>query len=337
MTVISYACVVLFIDLLKNYDDILPPTIAKKKRESERRVPVRKRTAPVDMRISRSRISVGAPTREILAAQQSAQKVAAQLPNTTISAAVPEAPAAVHASPISESKSSSTESEMFEPAVGEHTVQDDSAPPRPTFKEPPPEIEDTPPMPTFKEPPSEDDDAPSMQPPSFISPPASPPPVIDEKPPSPVVVTTPATPHNPIKGLRRNSALQSGGASPMRSPSPRATPPSPATPVEDQVLNVGPTGLSRHSSGQPALRGPRLSRGPRPSGGGSVSSMVANLNRTSASKSPPPTYKRLSGGTRPSSMLGAGATTDGKGKLGRGGFSRRTMASDAEDDVVGGA
>ncbi|PPQ96939.1 LOW QUALITY PROTEIN: hypothetical protein CVT26_005958, partial [Gymnopilus dilepis] len=43
-----------------HYDALLPPTIARKKRESERRVPVRKRTAPVDVRLSRSRSSMGA-------------------------------------------------------------------------------------------------------------------------------------------------------------------------------------------------------------------------------------------------------------------------------------
>ena len=289
------------------------------------------------MRMSRSRISVGAPTREILAAQQLAQKAATQFPDATIPAAVPEAPpTTAHVSPVSESKSSSTEPENFEPAV-ESAAEDDSAPPRPTFKEPPPEDDDTPPMPSFKEPPSEDDDIPGTQPPSFISPPVSPPPVIDEKPPSPVVSVMPATPHNPIKGLRRNSALQSGSPSPLRSPSPRVTPPRSATPVEDQVLGAGATGLSRHSSGQVGVRGPRLSRGPRPPGGGSVSNIVANLNRSSASKSPPPTYKRLSGGTRPSSIAGS-ATADGKGRFTRNAaFSRRTMASDAEDDVVSGA
>jgi hypothetical protein len=184
----------------------------------------------------------------------------------------------------------------------------------------------------------EDDDAPGTQPPSFVSPPVSPPPVIEEKSPSPalsVTPVTPATPSNPIKGLRRNSALQSGRASPLRSPSPRTTPPRPATPAEDQVLSAAPTGLSRHSSGQAAVvRGPRISRGPRPPGGGSVSSMVANFNRNSVSKSPPPTPKRLSGGVpRPTSTFGS----DGKVKLGRGAFVRRTMASDAEDEVVGGA
>lgn len=342
----TQGCIVLFIDLLKNYDDILPLTIARKKRESERRMPIRKRTAPVDMRMSRGRISVGAPSREILAAQQAAQRVAAQVPNATIPERVPEL-AAVHASPISESKSFDTEPETSDAAIEEPeqfdriqqsviapVVEDDSTPQRPEFKEPPPEF-DEPPRPTFKEPPPEVDDvpSPSIQPTSFVSPPASPPPVMDEKLPS----VTPATPHNPIKALRRNSAMRSGSASPARSPSPLTSSAAPAIPAEDQVLSVGRTGLSRHSSGQAAVvRGPRISRGPRPAaGGGNVSSMVANLNRSSMSKSPPPSpsYKRLSGGTtRPVSMLGA---ADGKSKISRSSaFSRRTMASDAEDEVV---
>ena len=60
-------------DLLNKYDQILPPAIVKKKRESERKVPVRRRTRPVDMRMSRSRISAGADLKE-LHAQQLAQR-----------------------------------------------------------------------------------------------------------------------------------------------------------------------------------------------------------------------------------------------------------------------
>ena len=60
-------------DLLNKYDRILPPAIVKKKRESERKVPVRRRTRPVDMRMSRSRISAGADLKE-LHAQQLAQR-----------------------------------------------------------------------------------------------------------------------------------------------------------------------------------------------------------------------------------------------------------------------
>ncbi|TEB11877.1 hypothetical protein FA13DRAFT_1782956, partial [Coprinellus micaceus] len=63
----------LFIDLLKNYEAILPPTIARKKRESERRMPIRKRTAPIDMRLSRNRISVDSDALALLQAQKVAQ------------------------------------------------------------------------------------------------------------------------------------------------------------------------------------------------------------------------------------------------------------------------
>ena len=42
-----------FIDLVNHYTDVLPPTISKKKADTERKVPLRKRTALIDMRMSR--------------------------------------------------------------------------------------------------------------------------------------------------------------------------------------------------------------------------------------------------------------------------------------------
>ncbi|KAF9218988.1 hypothetical protein BS17DRAFT_790309 [Gyrodon lividus] len=331
----------LFLDLLKNYDSILPPTIAKKKRESERRIPVRKRTAPIDMRISRGKISVGAPTREILAAQQAAQKLtASQSAGGAIALVAPQEPSSMSAEPESIEDSpvpappapvrSAPERYDHEPAVQE----DDSAPPRPAFKEPPSEMDDTPPRPAFREPPPEVDDAPHAQP-TFVSPLTSPPPVVEEKP-SPAVAVTPATPQNPIKSIRRNSALRPGSASPVRSPSPSVSAGGESA-GEQQTLASGRSGLSRHGSGQGAVRGPRLSRGPRVQGG-SVSSMVTNFNSRVSATSPPPSpgYKRLSGGaSRPTSLLSAngGELKRGFGRA-PGALSRRTMASDAEDEVV---
>ena len=322
----------LFLDLLKNYDNILPPTIARKQRESERRVPVRKRTAPVDMRMSRSRISVGAPTRELLAAQEAAQKLASQsdiAPSTSLPATKTEEPVIVAAEP------ESIETSPSEPTTQEDEDEDDTVPPRPVFKEPPPETDDMPPRPAFREPPPEVDDAPPPRP-TFVSPPASPP-AVEEKPaPSPAVAVTPATPQNPIKSIRRNSAFRSGSPSPVqaRSPSPSMTAGGEST-AEDQPLTHAKSGLSRHTSGQAVIRGPRLSRGPRVPQGGSVSGKIAAFNNRSAAASPPPSpgYKRLSGGT---SRLSANAGADSKRGIGRtpGGLSRRTMASDAEDEVV---
>lgn len=327
------SALVFFLDLLKNYSNILPPTIAKKQRESERRVPVRKRTAPVDMRMSRGRISVGTPTREILAAQQAAQELASSsVQNDEV---VPPSP------PMTRAEESATvvgEQQSIETHPPEHAPEpaaqeDNTAPPRPIFKEPFSDAEDTPPRPTFREPPPEADDAPLTRP-TFVSPPASPP--VEDKPtPSPAVAVTPATPQNPIKSLRKNSAFRSASSSPAqaRSPSPSVTAGGESA-AEDQPLTTAKSGLTRHTSGQGAVRGPRLSRTPRSQQGSSVSNMIASLNNRSSAASPPPTpgYKRLSGGTPRVPPSGGGDTK----RVGRtsGGLSRRTMASDAEDEVV---
>lgn len=81
-------------------------------------------------------------------------------------------------------------------------------------------------------------------------------------------------------------------------------------------------------------RGPRAPAGSNV-GAGNVGSIISNLNRNSVGSPPSPGmggrpgspgYKRLSspsGNGRPVSVLGRNAA-----------FSRRTMASDAEDDVV---
>ena len=288
------------------------------------------------MRMSRGRISVGGPTREILAAQQAAQKFASSQPQggTVASASVPSTK--IEESVIVAAEPKSVEAPAPERHVPETTTQeDDTVPPRPVFKEPPPETDDTPPRPSFKEPPPEVDDAPPERP-TFVSPPASPP-IAEEKPiSSPAFAVTPATPQNPIKSLRRNSAFRSGSASPVqaRSPSPSVTA-SGESAVEDQPLTSARSGLTRHTSGQGAVRGPRLSRTPRGQQGGSVSGMIANFNNRATAASPPPSagYKRLSGGT---SRLAANGGADSKRGIGRtpGGLSRRTMASDAEDEVV---
>ncbi|KAI9464211.1 hypothetical protein HD554DRAFT_2206321 [Boletus coccyginus] len=320
----------LFLDLLKNYDKILPPTIAKKQRESERRVPIRKRTAPVDMRMSRARISVGAPTRELLAAQQAAQKLASHsnvVASTPLPVTKTEEPVVIATEP------KSIETPAPELHVPEPAMQDDTVPPRPVFKEPPPETDDTPPRPSFKEPSPEIDDIPLPRS-TFVSPPSSSLVMEEKSSPSPAVAVTPATPHNPIKSLRRDSAFRSGSASPIQARSPSPSVVGVDSAAEDQPLTQSKSGLTRHTSGQVGVRGPRLSRAPRSQQGG-VSGMIASFNNRSTAVSPPPSpgYKRLSGGT---SRLSANTGTDSKRGIGRtpGGLSRRTMASDAEDEVV---
>ena len=114
-------------------------------------------------------------TPEVLTAQQAAQKVAV-----------------AHSSPVQmtelESVDSSSAAETGTETEGEPETEtetdaearrqsdDNGAPPRPTLREPPPELDDMPPRPTFKEPPPDDGPYTSTRPATFVSPPASPPP-----------------------------------------------------------------------------------------------------------------------------------------------------------------
>ncbi|KAF7294424.1 hypothetical protein MKEN_01434900 [Mycena kentingensis (nom. inval.)] len=291
----------MFIDLVKNAR-LIRDTIAKKKRESERKIPIRKRTAPVDMRLSRSRISVGADTKQLLAAQQAAQNPSLHRSSksTEIPPPVPPVPSppSVQTKEAENKPASPVPPPPPPPALAvppppplptavspptSPTSRPGFTPPpppppidRPTFKDPPPEMDDTPPRPTFVEPPAE---------------PASPP------------ASSPAAPKN---------------SSRVASPAPRSASPS--------ITEEGKSSLSRSSSGQTAVRGPRGARGPRPPSSGSVSSMVSNINSKNSIGSPPasPNYKRNSGSpARPSSVLGRAAA-----------FSARTMESDAEDSLV---
>ena len=365
----------MFIDLVKNYNAIIPPTLAKKKRESERKVPLRKRTAPVDMRMVRGKISAGAPTRELYAAQHAAQKAAVAIPPVP---SLPQAPPANVPAPSIPSTTAEPQpavapiqpqpkpqqplpkpealaasspppvapavpappainaNESQRPSFKEPPPEDDDTPPvalvvpgsldvnpnepqRPSFKEPPPEDDDTPPRPSFAEPPAEEEYSPLPMP-KFVDPPVSPP---ATPPPPPETDIVPPTPQSrpptsvPVKrdSLINRSSSPSASAARLgsRSPSPADEP---------------KTSLSRSGSGQYGyVRGPRTSRGPRPPGGSNVSSMVSSMNRNSMGGSPPaaPSYKRLSASSQDSRARGVGRTQA---------LSRRTMASDAEDEVV---
>ena len=368
---------VFFLDLLKHYDALLPPTITRKKRESERKVPIRKRTAPVDMRLSRSRISIqmgAAETQQLLAAQQIAQNPSlapknvisppalAPLPALPTPAAVPPPPPAAATvtspplpppppPPVLEKARTPPPPPPPPPVLASPPPpppplgnQTGDAPPRPSFKEPPPEFDNLPPRPSFKEPPPELDGVPPR--PAFADPPpedseVSVPPAVSPSsslpvsppPPPPATNVIPPTPHK-YGGV-------SGQSSPRkvvsRSPSPPKVGGEASAGGEDIVLGAGKSSISRSGSAQSTgMLGPRLARGPRATpGGGSVQSRVQNLNRNSAGSppagatpgSPGVKVNRLSGSPvrRPSSIVGRSAAAS---------FSRRTMASDAEDDVV---
>ena len=322
---------------------------------------MRKRTAPTDMRLSRSKITIGADTAQLLAAQQIAQNPSlankgVKSPETPM-LPLPAAPAAQLARGASPTPNLSVPPppppSIFKqlkppppPPAGQanvpllpQTMGSPIPPPPPLgatsgrpgfkepealpaihlFKEPPPELDDLPPRPSFVDPPPEDSDEPGSSTTSS-----------SQVPPSTNVI--PPTPQKTVRKVTSPSRLTS------RSPTPSSTAGS-----EDVVLGTGKANISRVGSSQATgIRGPRMTR-PRPVSG-NVQSLVQNLNRNNNASSPgpgptSPKSNRFSGSgsvasstgsrvgspvRRPSSIVGRNATS----------FSRRTMASDAEDDVV---
>ncbi|KAI0322821.1 hypothetical protein OF83DRAFT_1048625 [Amylostereum chailletii] len=348
-----------FIDLINLYTEILPPTIAKKKTEAERRMPLRKRTAPIDMRMSRSRLSVGAEAREWLAMQRSQGDIPPPVPPVPVAApvAVPASPAP-EPEPEAEAVDESAQQEpvaaspvsVTAPAPSKPSPPvDPSIPPRPAFRSPPPELDDLPPRPPmFKEP--DLDDVSPVPRPKFADPPPEPEDGAPAEEPDPSVFVSPPTPARQASLTTRSTSPRVQVRSPVsptlasplsatasRSPSPLAS--------EDQPLNPHRTSLSRNSSNQAdasRMRGPRGSRPARTGGGGSVSAIVSNLNRNSSQGSTPGSPRS----TSPPSAGGAGGykgrrplsgiSDDKRRSLTSGrGLLRRTMDSDAEENLVG--
>lgn len=112
---------VLVVDLIERYDEVLPPTITKKKREVARTIPQRKRTKPFDQRINRRSLQQG-DAQGLLKAQHANQSGRQRAGSN------------VGQRPVAEPPASST---FVEPGQ----------PPRPAFVEP-----GEPPRPTFVDP-----------------------------------------------------------------------------------------------------------------------------------------------------------------------------------------
>lgn len=396
--------IVLFIDLINKYSELLPPTLAKKKRESERKVPVRRRTRPVDMRMSRSRLNPGMDPKEIQALQLLQRTGANSISSrsSTVSSQsspfVPSIPPAVgstpDAAPVPATATVTAEPEIHagemtaEPHDGTVTAEPealheepavpppppheepaievtpvpapestDDLPPRPTFKEPPPEDDDLPPRPNFKEPPPEIDDAPEPTPqilndvqnvvevpapapvatPAYAEPQAavevmpSPParPTFAEPPPEPTSPIPSPPPSAIPPSLRRASATSSRSGSPIRWTPIRQDSRSPS-PTKPSTGNASPT-IPPPGPGT-GLRGPRIVRGPRPTS--TVGERVSTFNARAASPGLSGTGTNASGALGRSGSRAYGAHAK-KGSVSRvAEFSRRTMASDAEDEVV---
>ncbi|CCM00260.1 uncharacterized protein FIBRA_02290 [Fibroporia radiculosa] len=366
----------LFIDLLNNYESILPPTLEKKKRESQRKAPVRRRTRPVDMRMSRSRISAGADLRE-LQSQQFEQRTGVKLPRH--SPPLPNAPVAhlndipgsPNAEPIlSDSAPASTviaEPEELPsippplpPAPGDIVVHDNrtivlestpvqagltdfaaipppppleasTVPSHPVFKEPPPETDDLPPRPVFREPPPAiASPSPTIPVPTFNAPPPEP---TSPELPMPSFKEPPLEPGSPpstiVPPILRPESVNARSASPRVSSyeSVGSRSPSPIKPITGAVPSV------TSPANDPRLRGPRLARTPRVSGSGSVSNMVNKFDKPGGSRPGSPGVGANGGLSRVGSRTYGGGHSKRSSISRVSEFSRRTVASDAEDEV----
>jgi hypothetical protein len=300
---------VLVVDLIDRYDEILPPTVAKKKREVERRAPTRKRTKPFDQRINRRSAHLQDP-RKLLEVQHANQAGRSRSSSNVGQRPPVQSPGSTVHSPGSEAAPPAPPSGFVEPGP---------PPPRPAFVDP-----GEPPRPVFAEPKDER--------PAFAEP------KDDESglavPQNDGIVIQPPT---PIAGPGENPTSPSGeDADETPGSPPRAS--SPSIPAADAPLSRTPSGTTRGP-----LRGPRMAaKGPRapPSSGtppptapthiqresrGSVSSMVSNFERPQATANPSDYAPRGRGGRANASAFGRR-----EGQL-----ATRTMASGSEDETVG--
>ena len=260
-------------DLVNHYSEILPPTIAKKKRDSDRPIPVKKRTAPIDLRVSRSRLSAqGIDPKQIY--QQISHSRNASRTRGDSSAGLPPIPGTPPATAAAASP------------------------------QPPP-----PPPPTAPQ----DPNAPPPRPMHFADP-------IDDEAPQDLTISPP-TPRPTSPPL----------APEIPSPKSPTEIPSPKSPTEDdKVIAPAGAGLSRTGSGN-VVRGARPIRGPRAAGGGSVSLAATRPAHVR-------TGSNLSDKARSPAPHVDPHEYDPKGKkVGRApasAFSRRTVASDTEEEVM---
>jgi len=191
--------------------------------------------------------------------------------------------------------------------------KDDGLPPRPIFAPPPPENGGVPPRPKFATPPRENDEIPAP-----TSTPA--------KPPAAVSPPRPKRPQSPASSVRSDP------------------PDTPGVADEDKPV-MGAASLHRSGSGETSrIRGPRVggARGPRgPASSGSFSSASPPIHNPTgsivrASISNIEGLKRNSGKVSPAPPADPRDYAPKKrgGKAAAGAFSRRTMASGSEDEVV---
>ena len=320
---------VLFVDLIQHYDRILPPTIVKKKRESERKVPQRKRTAMVDMRMRRSNIGEVTDLKEAIIHQSTRRTGPGSRSSISTTTGPPESVKAL---------SAGQDNKANVPAilrVGGGAANTSQAHPAPAIVAPNPTLAfATPPPPPpleaqvgFVTPP----------PPSGFVPPPPPPPLIpghredvsfpeqsnssySDNIPAPEGYVPPPMPsfRDPSDAISSRTSPTLASDPPSRSSSPAIGGHRPGPPPR------GTPGLRGPRTGGLSIRGARTSGVPPPPG---RRESYGQHNQQFRPQTPPsPNNFR---GSRPTSQGSYNPSAHRRSGSGSG-FSRRTMASDAE-------
>ncbi|KAG9037564.1 hypothetical protein FRB95_005146 [Tulasnella sp. JGI-2019a] len=241
-----------FADLIRHHEDLLPPVLEQKKRESaQRAVPVRKRTKLVDARQMRKSIDASADPKKYLEAQFALKNHnVTSRPNSP----KPEAPPMLDGRPqafLSPPSSPPSGSVGDLPNIDTSLASQERKPSPVNLNE---ERSHRGPTPADEAPPASTHDA-SMH-------------ASDAEPP---------TEDEPF--------VPPGHAPAATSPHTDVSSPVPASPAGDAVIAIGPSNLSRTASGETSrVRGPRvpLARGPRP-----LSTAAAATVPLSGRSSPP--------------------------------------------------
>jgi hypothetical protein len=309
-------------DLIQHYDHLLPSTLAKKKRESERKIPQRKRTAMVDMRMRRSNIGDVSDLKEAIIHQNTRRTGPGSRSSISTTTGPPESVKAL---------TSGQDNKANLPPVlraGGGSVNTSPVPPQPQIVAPKPTT-------AFAAPPPPPPIAAQAEfvapppPPGFVPPPPPPPIAFNSeddasfREPRPSYTDNIPTPEGYVPPPMPTFKDPSDG---LNSPAPASDPPSRSSSPAIGGNNR-PGAPPRSTSG---LRGPRTggmpTRGPRTSGVSPAPGRRESYGQQYRPQTPPsPNSNNFRPATRGSYNPSAHRRS-GSGS----GFARRTMASDAE-------
>ena len=318
-------------DLLQHYDRLLPPTVAKKKRESERKIPQRKRTAMIDMRVRRSNIGEVTDLKEAVIQQNNRRTGPGSRSSISTTTGPPESVKAL---------TSGQDNRTNVPSIlraGGRSANTSPVPPQPQIATPSP-------PPAFVTPPPPPPPPPLETHAEFVTPPP-PPPEFVPPPPPPPLVAGPREP-SPRTAYSDNIPPPDGYVPPpmptFRDPSDGPSPTtSPVVPSDPPSRSSSPAigGNNRFGApqrGAPGFTNPRtgsLTRGPRTSGVPPAPGRRESYSQQLRPQTPPsPNSGGLTrGGPRPASTGPYNPFAHRRSGSGSGSsFTRRTMASDAE-------